>query len=243
MLVVGRPPFSMKNKEQLIKNIGTIPFLLKLCPEIQAFSPGFKDFIQGLLEIDQAKRLSAMQALSHPWIRQFLKTDLEVHTNFSSILKNIQRKSFIQKTMSIYINSFCTTQNSFETYKYFKAIDQDGNGMIDRRELEEELKLNHNDSEAKTIAAEFFKDYDLNQNHFIDYSEFATAVGCNQTVLNDENIEKVFNAVDKYRKGYVTVGDLQDFTGVDYNCLLDELNGSGRKENQMKLEEFKELLH
>jgi Ca2+-binding EF-hand superfamily protein len=114
--------------------------------------------------------------------------------------------------------------------------------MIDRRELEEELKLSHNDFESKTLAAKFFKDYDLNQNHFIDYSEFATAVGCNQTVLNDENIEKVFNTVDKCRKGYVTAGDLQDFTGVDYHCLLDELNGSGINENLMRLDKFKQIL-
>jgi calcium-dependent protein kinase len=126
MLVVGRPPFSMKNKEQLIKNIGTIPFLLKLCPEIQAFSPGFENFMQGLLEIDQAKRLSAMNALSHPWLKQFLKPDLDVHSKFSMALKKMQRKTIIQKTMSMYINYFCDLSESFETYNYFKAIDQDG---------------------------------------------------------------------------------------------------------------------
>ena len=69
-MLVGRPPFDGKDDREIIKKVrdGTYNMdqkaLKKKCPEC-------KDFIKQLLMYDPKRRLSAVEAMKHPWIHQY----------------------------------------------------------------------------------------------------------------------------------------------------------------------------
>jgi calcium/calmodulin-dependent protein kinase I len=76
ILLAGYMPFEHENREELFKRIVECKYSFP-DREWSGISADAKDFIQKLLVVDPAKRLSAVQALSHPWIT---KTDLsEAH--------------------------------------------------------------------------------------------------------------------------------------------------------------------
>jgi calcium-dependent protein kinase len=240
--VIGKPIILGNNKNEVIENI---PLIHEYCQEsnkVFMFSNGFLDFIQGLITVDPKYRLSALEALNHPWLKKFGKFDEKVHSDISFKMKNLVTKNTLEKTLSIYINSFYLQNESLELYKYFNAIDTDGDGMINRKEMQEELKIHFNENQAKNISNEFFDCYDMNKNGVIDYSEFITALSSKELVFNKRNVENLFKLIDKNRKGFITVDDLQNFTGVNHRFLFPDFKDFWKTEKKITLVEFKQLL-
>lgn len=57
----------------------------------QSISPSARDLIQKLLETDPNKRLSAEQALQHPWLRNQAQLSREPMKNSAELLEKFQR--------------------------------------------------------------------------------------------------------------------------------------------------------
>ena len=68
LMVCGRPPFTGKDRREIVLNI-TSPQHRKLkWPKNVNISDSFKDFIGGLLTGNVAQRMTANEALEHQWI-------------------------------------------------------------------------------------------------------------------------------------------------------------------------------
>lgn len=241
MMIFGRPPLSFKEHGKVPRDTNQYTNILQNKPELLQYTAEFQDFIKNLLEVDPLKRFSAKQALNHPWLKNLTLSGPDLH---SKILENIRKKynqSKIQQTFSIYINNVYNNKESLEIFQYFNRLDRNGNGIIDKYELEEELKSEYDDLQAKTVADEFFKEFDINKNSKIEYSEFVNAM--QNTEINEDNIEKVFRGVDREKRGFVTVDDIQKFTGVNSKILFENFGKIKCDGMRLKLEEFKSLLH
>jgi calcium-dependent protein kinase len=68
-MLVGDPPFNAESDSELFDNIvhNEVPYHQKHWEQI---SPEAVDFIQKLLNKDQHKRMTAKEAISHPWLTQ-----------------------------------------------------------------------------------------------------------------------------------------------------------------------------
>ena len=241
MMIFGRPPLSFREHNKVPKDNNQYIHILQNKPELQQYSLGFQDFIKNLLEVNPLKRFSAKQALNHSWLKNLTSSGPNLHSKILESIREKRNQSKIQQTFSIYINNVYNNQESLEIFQYFNRLDRNRNGIIDKYELEEELKSEYDELQAKTVAEEFFREFDVNKNSKIEYSEFVNAMKNNE--INEDNIEKVFKGVDRESRGFVTVDDIQKFTGVNKKILFSSSNTAKGVETRLKLEEFKSLLH
>lgn len=242
IMVTGKFPVNGKTKDEIIESISQVPEVCLETTKIQKFSKGFSDFIQGFFEINPKNRYSAIQALSHPWLKRMNIIDKNIHSDITTKLRNLKFRSTFQKIMTIYINTFYIQNDSLELFKFFSAIDQDGNGLIEKDELEEELRINYSEYEAKALADEFFGSYDMNSNGVIDYSEFVTALSSQDLVLNDQNVEKVFKLLDKNHQGFISIKDIEDLIGMSRSLLFPEDSCYWNPNLKIDIKTFKNLL-
>ena len=69
LLLSDEFPFWADNEEDLVEIIREGDFSFS-CSHWNSVSDNAKDFVSKLLEVDEEKRMSAEEALFHPWIRQ-----------------------------------------------------------------------------------------------------------------------------------------------------------------------------
>ena len=67
ILLVGYPPFNGKTEDKIIQKVKMGTYSLEE-EEWNDISKEAKDLVQKLLMFDAKKRISAKDALSHPWI-------------------------------------------------------------------------------------------------------------------------------------------------------------------------------
>jgi len=90
VLLCGFTPFYGDNQRQLFERILHAKFDFP-SPEWDEISPAAKDFIKKILVVNPAERMTAEQALSHPWIlEQAPKRELKSFASVQSGLRNLQ---------------------------------------------------------------------------------------------------------------------------------------------------------
>jgi len=72
ILLSGRPPFSGKNKQEILYHIESFPLSFEH-KNWQKVSKSAIDFVKKALTIDQKKRASAETLLNHPWMVAMLE--------------------------------------------------------------------------------------------------------------------------------------------------------------------------
>ena len=97
ILLSGRPPFGGDNDKEIMEKVIIGKYDLENSP-FDKLSKSGKDLIQKLLMIDPNKRLSAEQALSHPWFKENKSKELfNKIKDESTIKKMIQNLKLYKK--------------------------------------------------------------------------------------------------------------------------------------------------
>lgn len=94
ILLCGYPPFNGQNDKQIIENVLRGKFTLEE-PEWDEISPEAKDFVSRLLKYDPNERISAEDALQHPWIKNFAtkeRVEASIAAKSLANLKNFRSK-------------------------------------------------------------------------------------------------------------------------------------------------------
>lgn len=73
-MISGRPPFDGSSEEKILGKVKDGRYNMD-GPEFECASAGVKDLIKKLMEVNFNKRLSAKEALQHPWIKEKVKTN------------------------------------------------------------------------------------------------------------------------------------------------------------------------
>jgi calcium-dependent protein kinase len=102
IMIGGRPPFDAANEQDILKKVLTGEYKLDT-KEFAAASDGVKDLISKMMEVDYKKRLSAKEALEHPWIKEKVKTSFNSKAGEAAMIN---------------LRSF-TVSNSFKYNNYF----------------------------------------------------------------------------------------------------------------------------
>lgn len=241
ILMTGNSPYNAPNSEALKRQVEKFPLNCKK-KDIQALGSEFVEFLDGFLKVNPKERFSAQEALKHPWLKKFMKHEIEDHEKFVQKIMAIPRKSLMQKSISIYINAFFADEKYLdELSKYFKMIDKDCNGTIDKFELINELNFVLDHERSIQIAEDFFINFDLNCNGVIDYMEFLAAFCLEDLVLSEENLEKVFMEVDKSKRGFVTQTEIEEFLGIKFDSFSTKTKAEPAIGKKIRLDEFKLL--
>lgn len=248
ILLCGRRPFWDKTEDGIFKEVlrNKPDFRRKPWPTI---SNSAKDFVKKLLAKDPHVRLTAAQALSHPWVREGgeaseIPIDISVLNNMRQFVKYSRLKQFALRALA----STLDDAELANLRDQFDAIDVDKNGAISLEEMRQALDKDLPWKLKDSRVLEILQAIDSNTDGLVDFSEFvAAALHVHQ--LEEHNSDKwqlrsqaAFEKFDLDKDGYITPEELRMHTGLkgSIDPLLEEADID--KDGKISLPEFRRLL-
>ncbi|XP_052198021.1 calcium-dependent protein kinase 28-like isoform X2 [Diospyros lotus] len=225
ILLCGRRPFWDKTEDGIFKEVlrNKPDFRRKPWPTI---SSGAKDFVRKLLVKDPLARLTAAQALSHPWVREGgealeIPLDISVLSNMRQFVKYSRLKQFALQALATTIDP----EELADLRDQFDAMDVDKNGVISLEEMRQALAKDIPWKLKESRVTEILQAIDSNTDGLVDWTEFvAAALHVHQ--LEEHNLEKwhlrsqaAFEKFDVDRDGYITAEELRMLANTASHCL------------------------
>ncbi|XP_024974389.1 calcium-dependent protein kinase 28-like [Cynara cardunculus var. scolymus] len=248
ILLCGRRPFWDRTEDGIFKEVlrNKPDFRRKPWPTI---SNSAKDLVRKLLMKNPRARLTAAQALSHPWVREDgnaseIPLDISVLSNMRQFVKYNRLKQFALRALA----STLGEEEISDLKDQFHAIDVDKNGAISLEEMRQALAKDIPWKMKESRVLEILEAIDSNTDGIVDFMEFVAAT-LHVHQLEEHNNEKwqrlskaAFEQFDFDRDGYITAEELKMHTGLrgSINPLLEEADVD--KDGKISLSEFRRLL-
>ncbi|KAL8231673.1 hypothetical protein R6Q57_001451 [Mikania cordata] len=248
ILLCGRRPFWDKTEDGIFKEVlrNKPDFRRKPWPSI---STSAKDFVRKLLVKDPRARLTAAQALSHPWVREGgnaseIPLDISVLSNMRQFVRYSRLKQFALRALA----STLDEEELSDLRDQFHAIDIDKSGAISLEEMRQALAKDLPWKIKESRVSEILEAIDSNTDGLVDFREFVAAT-LHVHQLEEHNSEKwqklsqaAFEKFDVDRDGYITPEELKMHTGLrgSIDPILQEADVD--KDGRISLPEFRRLL-
>ena len=215
LLLVGYMPFPMRPQlEEMEADILNANFKYD-ATKWNKVSPSSYDFVCKLLQRDPQKRMTAEQALQHPWIvqREMLRSTDSAGLDDSmvtSLAKFAQASKFRRTCLQVMAWSL-TNAEMAEVRQAFMELDADKKGTIQLHELKAvlEARFNITDEETKKI----FEALDSNNHEEVRYSDFLAAMMSSRIEIHEDLVRTAFKRFDSDNTGYITVENLRQILG------------------------------
>lgn len=251
ILLTARPPFGGSDEEIMKKiKIGIYDEsdLMKKSPEV-------RDLIRKLLDMNPITRLSAQEALRHPFFARFetrkklYYTSPEKFTDIVDKLKSFQYSNKFQETaLAFLVHNSLHLEEVKELYKVFSLIDADLDGKITKIELADTMLSIHKGRSKSEVEKEIdliFKNIDNDDNGTIEYEEFVRAVIGKECLLSDNILRFAFLFFDKDNSGDITIEEIKIIFGSEIDStliqnIIDEIDIDGNK--SIDFNEFKTMM-
>lgn len=247
ILLCGRRPFWDKTEDGIFQEV------LRKKPDFRdkpwsSISSSAKDLVKKLLVKDPWARLTAAQALSHPWVRGGEAPDIPLDISVLSNMREFVKYSRFKKIALRALASILDTEEVTNLRDQFNAIDVDKNGTISLEEIRQALSKDKPWSLQESKVLEILHAMDTNRDGLVDFEEFVTAT-LHVHQLEELNTTKwqqqclaAFEKLDVDKDGYITPEELRLYTGIhgSINSLLDEADTD--KDGRISLQEFQRLL-
>jgi calcium-dependent protein kinase len=222
ILLTGEAPFGGDNDHEIIKNIkqGRLSFR-----KLNKVSDEALDLVKKLLIKNPKERISAEEALKHPW---FLANNTKASINnvdektiyaFIDNLKNYTPGSLLQQaTMGFLVHNNPQLKDVVDASKLFNLIDTNGDGQIVKAELFEGLRkiLNTKQdglSQLKDDVNQIFEHLDADGNDYLEYGEFIRAAIDRRQFINQRDIRFAFQHFDLDRTGEIEIDEIKNIFG------------------------------
>ncbi|KAK1269790.1 Calcium-dependent protein kinase 3 [Acorus gramineus] len=208
ILLSGVPPFWAENEQGIFDAVlrGHIDFSSDPWPSI---SSGAKELVKKMLRADLKERLSAVEILNHPWIREDgVASDAPIDITVLSRMKQFRAMNKLKKVALKVIAENLSEEEIMGLKEMFKSMDTDNSGTITFEELKAGLpKLGTKLSESE--VRQLMEAADVDGNGTIDYIEFITATMHMNRMEKEEHLYKAFEYFDEDKSGYITMEELE----------------------------------
>jgi calcium-dependent protein kinase len=237
ILLCGYPPFYGDTDPEIFASVRAGRYDFD-SPEWTQVSNEAKDLISRLLLLDPSKRLTADEALRHPWLSGFApSTEITLNSNIFTSLKRFTGNNKLKKAALAVIADQMTENEIVELKNQFMAIDADGNGVITVAELADALRgMGHGMIEEE--VTELVKGIDIDGDGLVDYPEFLAATMKRNLSNKEEYLINAFNYFDTKKQGVITKADLVQFMGSEDQAqeVINEVDVNG--DGMISFEEF-----
>ena len=221
--LVGKPPFEGSNNDDINKKI-SIGEYNKEEPNLLFHSPESQDLLSKLLEKDAKKRLTAEEAIKHPW---FIKYEgRKLFSNFENsqvehYIDNCLNYFFTSKIQSLVIafliHNFPDTESSKIILKLFRFLNTSGNCKLTKEEFEKGLSKFKKRKKIINID-ELFSLVDDDNSGFIEFEEFLRACIDKKELLTDDYLKFAFKFLDRDGTGTINSANIMEaFLGNEDN--------------------------
>ena len=203
MTLVGRAPFDGKNDKEIIKKIKSVNYNNKE-PKLLTHSEEVRDLVDKLLEKDINKRLSAKEALTHPWFEKYGGRSL--FSNFKKeeiepFINNLFNYSFNSKIQQLVIaflvHNLPSDESSITILKLFRYFNTSGNCKLTKEELTKGLYNYKEKEKVDNYVDHLFTLLDGDNNGYIEYEEFLRACIDKKIILKKNYLKYAFKFLDQ----------------------------------------------
>ena len=252
MFIVGHAPFDGCDDEEITTNIQKGIYRKNDRRWIKA-SKEVKDLIQKLLTYRPSQRLTAIQALNHPWFKITDSNILYDNVSKNEIIKCIRNLltynincKLEELFLAYIIHNIPREKEANSAIKLFKLVNENGDGKLQKKELRKTL--------LKFVSEEFLEKYDFDgifammdgdNKGYVNYEEFLRAALDRKKILTEDILYYAFSYFDPEESGFIKKKKIKSIFGnkIDNNtfqCLFDEIGLD--KDGKISFEKFKSLL-
>eukprot|EP00929_Paragymnodinium_shiwhaense_P113356 TRINITY_DN81633_c0_g1_i1.p1 TRINITY_DN81633_c0_g1~~TRINITY_DN81633_c0_g1_i1.p1 ORF type:complete len:630 (-),score=143.37 TRINITY_DN81633_c0_g1_i1:104-1993(-) len=231
VMLCGYMPFTGDHEEQIAK-ITEGKYVMKPA-RWDTVSDEAKDFVNSLLEMDRKTRLSAPQALDHPWIQACARRHVkaEIDASLAQELCDFSQHSKLRRICLLMIARSLSKEEASQASQFFYSMDDSRDGTISFDELAAFMQDKVDVTRGELMKA--FEALDTNDDKEIHYTEFLAALVSTRIGIRDEHIYSAFRKFDVSGTGYITLNGMRHvlgntFEGVKVEALMNEVDTERR---------------
>ena len=254
MTLVGVAPFDGRTDDDIIKKI-KIGKYNKHDIRFVEHSEEAKDLVFKLLERNIDKRLSAKEALNHPWFEKFGGRNLFCNFKREDIMPYIENlfhykyNSKLQElVIAFLVHNLANNDETLIILKMFRYFNKSGDCKLTKIELTNGLYNYKEKAEVDEMVDVIFQRLDGDNNGYIEYEEFLRACINKANIMTRENLKYAFKFLDrdnsktlnshKILKSFLNKPN-KEFEAV-FNIYLNEVDKDG--DGIINFNEFCELM-
>ncbi|XP_051115241.1 CDPK-related kinase 5-like [Andrographis paniculata] len=174
IMLCGSRPFWARTESGIFRSV------VKAEPSFEeqpwpSLSPEAKDFVKRLLNKDPRKRMTAAQAMCHPWIRNTddIKIPLDILT--FKLMKVYLLSSPLRKAALRVLSKTLTADELFYLKEQFTMLEPNKNGCISLDTIKTAVKKNATDAINESRIHDFIASFNALQYRRMDFEEFCAA--------------------------------------------------------------------
>ena len=203
MTLTGVPPFDGETDDDIISRIKIGKFS-KTNKRYLEHSTEVKDLVNSLLERDTEKRLSAKEALSHPWFKKFGGRNLfnnfkreEIMPYIDNLFKYKYNSKIQELVIAFLVHNLGNNDETLIILKMFRFFNKSGDCKLTKSEFTLALYGYKNREEVDEMADIIFQRLDGDNNGYIEYEEFLRACMDKTKLMTRENLKFAFKFLDR----------------------------------------------
>ncbi|VAH27925.1 unnamed protein product [Triticum turgidum subsp. durum] len=200
ILLCGSRPFWARTESGIFRSV------LKADPSYNeapwpSLTPEAMDFVKRLLCKDPRRRMTAAQALGHPWIRNYNDIKMPLDVLIFRLIKAYIRSSSLRKAALKALSKTLTVDELFYLKGQFSLLEPDRNGCITLDNIRMALTREATDAMKETRVQEILVSLSALQYRRMDFHEFcAAAVSVHQLEALDRWEQHARSAYEIFEK-------------------------------------------
>ncbi|CUV04485.1 unnamed protein product [Cryptosporidium hominis] len=224
ILLCGYPPFHGKDNVEILRKVKIGQYSLEH-NSWKYVSDSAKDLIKRLLMTDPNKRISAQDALNHPWIKSQISSpntaDATYFTNdvCNSLLarfRDFQRQSKLKKLALTCVAYHLNDADIGALQKLFSTLDRNGDGVLTINEIRSALHKIQNVSQLGDDIDNLLMELDTDGNGRIDYTEFIAASIDHKLYEQESLCKAAFKVFDLDMDGRISPQELSRVLNITF---------------------------
>ena len=203
MTLVGVAPFDGKTDEEILRRI-KIGKYNKHDERYVKHSEEVKDLVSRLLEKNIEKRLSAKEALNHPWFEKFGGRILfsnfkpeEIKPYIENLFHYKYNSKLQELVIAFLVHNLSNNDETLIILKMFRYFNKSGDCKLTKNELKKGLYHYKDKEEVDEMADAIFEKLDGDNNGYIEYEEFLRACIDKKSLMTKEKLRYAFRFLDK----------------------------------------------
>jgi len=159
-----------------------------------------KDLVNRMLTPNHEMRITAADALKHPWFSSEMNSEVEWNPEVLKLLSKYGEFSDLKKKILNMMVKRVDEADLKELHKIFFELDKKKTGLITYEDLHEYLKKGGHEVTAEELER-IMKKANYKGEAFINYSEFIAATIATHQFLTEEKLGYFFKALDIEKQG------------------------------------------
>ena len=203
MTLVGKAPFDGKDDDEIIHKISKANYNNKES-KLLNHSSEVRDLLSKLLEKDINKRLSAKEALEHPWFEKFGGRSLfsnyekeEVEPYINNLFNYSFNSKIQQLVIAFLVHNLPSSDTSITILKLFRHFNTSGNCKLTKDELRKGLYEYRDTEFVDNYVENLFILLDGDNNGYIEYEEFLRACIDKKLILKKNYLRFAFKYLEQ----------------------------------------------